>query len=311
MMSTAAKKLPAGAWDSHVHVFDSTLGPFSPSRSYTPAQAPLSQLLDFSTHLSVGNTPSNLVIVQPSPYGFDNTILLSLLKAAPSYTTRSVRGIAVIDIDKVGEAELISMHELGVRGLRLNAQASGHAVDIEAVRSLMVKSAWLIKDLPGWKLQIFAPAYIWDDLYDCVHNLPVTVILDHLGGLKGASKLSQDSPHGVQQRGFTSIVKLAQESKVLVKISGLYRASTEGKSGYSDLEPIIRKLAKEVPDRLIWGSDWPHTGEGANRLDRNLEGIEPFRVIDNGLILKNLWQWVDCEKTWRKMMVETPAATYI
>ncbi|KAI0474542.1 hypothetical protein F4859DRAFT_514394 [Xylaria cf. heliscus] len=310
MADQSTWKLPSGAWDTHVHIFDSKQGPFHPSRSYTPAEALVPDLLDFTASLSVDKLPANLVIVQPSAYGTDNTVLKAVLGQLRQSESILTRGIAVVDIATVDDRELQSLHDLGVRGLRLNVESSGRAVDVQALKSLIIDAAARIQHLPGWKLQIFGPAYIWDDLYGCILALPVVVILDHFGGLKGSSKLASNTPSGIHQRGFSPIIKLAQQSKVLIKISGLYRASTDAESGYGDLEPIIRKLAGEVPDRLIWASDWPHTGEGSDRLERNLEKIESFRVIDDKRILENLRQWVGSEETWRKMMVTTPAATY-
>lgn len=106
------------------------------------------------------------------------------------------------------------------------------------------------------------------------------------------------------------MVSLAQDSKVIIKISGLYRASNQGDTGYDDLESIIRALGKQVPHRLVWASDWPHTGESSNRGARDLDKIEDFRTVDNETILKNLRGWIGDEETWVNMMVHTPSNVY-
>jgi predicted TIM-barrel fold metal-dependent hydrolase len=143
-----------------------------------------------------------------------------------------------------------------------------------------------------------------------VLELPVPIIADHIGGLRGASKQLIGEPEGIKQRGYGSLLQLARRGKVIVKISGLYRASNSGESGYADLAPIVKDLASEVPDQLIWASDWPHTGEGANRAAAGIESIEPFRAIDNPGILYNLRSWVGNEESWIKMLVVNPDHIY-
>lgn len=130
------------------------------------------------------------------------------------------------------------------------------------------------------------------------------VIADHTGGLLAASKLEGHYSHdSTQQPGFESLIQLARRSRVLIKISALYRSSNETSTAFADMEPLVRKLAQQVPDNLIWGSDWPHTGEGKDRLKNNLGTIEPFRQIDDALVLRNLREWIEDEKTWMKLMV--------
>ena len=108
-------------------------------------------------------------------------------------------------------------------------------------------------------------------LYDCIRTLPVPVIADHLAGTMGASKLPpqlQETP--LSQPGFNSLLSLASQSRVLVKVSGLYRVSSLNPSLFSDTKPVIQALAHHIPNQLIWGNDWPHTGDGSNRLERDL-----------------------------------------
>ncbi|KAH6887483.1 hypothetical protein B0T10DRAFT_607429 [Thelonectria olida] len=308
-------RLPSGAWDTHVHVFDSSIGPFAAGRAYTPAQALLSQLKSFISTISQDGRPLRLVLVQPSPYHTDNKVLLHTLRQLRDEGSVAARGIAVVDVPTIQDEELWEMHELGVRGLRLNMQANGRGVDIDKLRALILQAADRIKGLPDWKLQLFCPAQVWDDLYATIRTLPVQVIADHIGGLLGSSKLEgakedQNFGHQLNQPGFKSLISLAQESKVIVKVSGLYRASTRNEEGFDDLEPIIRALATSIPDGLVWASDWPHTGEGKDRKKRNLDHIEDFRPVDNEAILKNIRAWMGDDQAWRKMMVDTPAMVY-
>lgn len=138
------------------------------------------------------------------------------------------------------------------------------------------------------------------------------IIADHTGGLLAASKLDKVwKDHPTQQPGFEALVQLARISRVKIKISGLYRSSSEDTTNFADMEPLIRELAEQVPDSLIWASDWPHTGEGKERLrHRDLNTVEPFRSVDNVGVLRNLKGWVDSEETWMKMMVHNPMALF-
>jgi predicted TIM-barrel fold metal-dependent hydrolase len=132
------------------------------------------------------------------------------------------------------------------------------------------------------------------------------VIADHQGGMKGTSQLPANMSVTAQP-GYASLVSLAKAGKVWIKVSALYRASSL-KAGYGDVEPLIKALAKEVPQQLIWASDWPHTS-GLNRTEANRYVQEGFRDVDDGAIIENIKKWVG-EELWRRMTVETPAKVY-
>ncbi|KAK1710264.1 hypothetical protein BDP67DRAFT_522246 [Colletotrichum lupini] len=311
---TARSNLSPDSWDTHVHVFDASIGPFAPGRSYTPARATAQQLLDFSSSLTRA-TPLNIVLVQPSPYGSDNTVLLRSLKSLREGGSRIVRGIAVVDIEKISDANLMELHDAGVRGLRINKQADGKSTDLNALKDTILQTASRIQYLPGWKIQLFCAPAMWEDLYDTIVALPVQVIADHVGGMRALSKLqlnaatsSLDDP--TKQPGFEALVKLARASKAIVKLSGFYRLSDRTESGCDDMEPIVKALVEAVPHRLVWGSDWPHTGEGKDRVNRGLEAVEEFREIDDARIIQNLRSWVEDEKAWMGLMVQNPAGFY-
>ncbi|KAI3544592.1 hypothetical protein CABS01_01969 [Colletotrichum abscissum] len=312
--TTARSNISPDSWDTHVHVFDASIGPFAPGRSYTPARATAQQLLDFSSSLTRA-TPLNIVLVQPSPYGSDNTVLLRSLKSLREGGSRIVRGIAVVDIEKISDANLMELHDAGVRGLRINKQADGKSTNLDALKETILQTASRIQYLPGWKIQLFCAPAMWEDLYDTIVALPVQVIADHVGGMRALSKLqlnaatsSLDDP--TKQPGFEALVKLARASKVIVKLSGFYRLSDRTESGCDDMEPIVKALVEAVPHRLVWGSDWPHTGEGKDRVNRGLEAVEEFREIDDVRIIQNLRSWVEDEKAWMGLMVQNPAGFY-
>lgn len=155
-------------------------------------------------------------------------------------------------------------------------------------------------------IQLFVPVWTSDVFYDCIRTLPVPVIADHSGGTLGASKLPpqlQDIP--LSQPGFSSLLTLAKQFRLFIKISGLYRVFTRSESHFDDTQPIIQALAREVPNQLIWGSDWPHTGDGSNRLNRDINVKEPFRAIDNEAILRNIRSWVT-DEAWQRMLMDNP-----
>lgn len=111
--------LPSGAYDTHVHVFDPAQYPYAPERAYSPAVATLDQLLEFSSNYTKDHLPSNIVLVQPSPYGTDNSLLLHSLAQLLDIGCPHPRGIAVVNTSAVTSTELDRMHSLGVRGLRI------------------------------------------------------------------------------------------------------------------------------------------------------------------------------------------------
>ncbi|RAH60659.1 amidohydrolase 2 [Aspergillus piperis CBS 112811] len=302
--------LSTESFDTHVHVFDPKLGPYAAGRAYTPEDAPLQKLLALNQSLARDYNNTTLVLVQPSPYKNDCTVMMHCLRDLRDRGIRSF-GIAVLDLDTITDAQLNEMHALGVRGIRLNFQADGKDVDITHLISLLNRTADRIRYFPSWAIQLFVPGWTWDLLHDAVRELPVKVIADHLGGLRGTSKLPselQSTP--MSQPGFRSLLSLARRSIVYVKISGLYRMSDHSASTFDDLQPIVQAMAREIPDQVIWGSDWPHTGDGHNRVKRSIESKEPFRMIDNHAILQRLHDWMGDEAYW-KMMVDNPGRLYI
>ncbi|KAI9046023.1 uncharacterized protein KD926_005970 [Aspergillus affinis] len=301
--------LPAGSFDTHVHVFNPLLGPYASGRAYTPEDAPLSKLLAFNQALSTEQQPTRLVLVQPSPYKTDCTVLMKCLQELKRREITAY-GIVVVDLERVTDDKLDEMHRLGARGIRLNFQADGKEVDTTRLISVLRQAAERIHHLPGCLIQLFVPGWTWDVLHDTIQSLPVVVIADHLGGMLGTSKLGTGSDgDALSQPGFKSLVSLARQSRVVVKVSGLYRVSDDSGSNYSDLRPIIQMLASEVPDQIIWGSDWPHTGEGSNRARRNLDVKEPFREIDDRGILQSLMDWLG-DEMMRQMLKDNPERLY-
>lgn len=216
-----------------------------------------------------------------------------------------------------------------MRGVRLNMVSSGGSISGDALRKAMTETAWYIKNAglgEKWWIQLFIPGNFWDgkfsstsslkllslirtsELRHTIENLGVRIIADHFGGMKGSSMLTQGAS-AIGQPGFNSLITLAKLKHLIVKVSGFQRASEEEKEGYQDLGPVVKRFATEVPDQLIWASDWPHTGEAKHRKGRSIDIPEPFREIDDVAILKFLRSWVN-EEVWEKVMVTTPGKVY-
>lgn len=127
----------------------------------------------------------------------------------------------------------------------------------------------------------------------------------------GPTKLPADLQSApTSQPGFQSLLSLAKYDRVYVKISGLYRMSTDIASNFRDLQPIIQTFAQEIPDQIIWGSDWPHTGDGNDRVENSLQVKEQFRKIDNLAIFEKLHGWMG-SGALGKMLVKNPERLYL
>lgn len=153
--------LPREAFDTHVHIFDPKLGPYDAKRAYTPEDAPLKELIAFNQRLSAEGTKGTVVLVQPSPYKNDCSVMMQCLQRLKGQDI-SAFGIAVLDLDNTTDAQLKEMHALGVRGIRLNFQADGKQVNTEKLVADLLGTADRIRHLPGWVIQLFIPGQLWE-----------------------------------------------------------------------------------------------------------------------------------------------------
>lgn len=153
--------LPPHAVDTHVHVFDPRLGPYAAGRAYTPENAPLEKLITFNQSLSTEPPSNTIVLVQPSPYKNDCSVMMQCLRRLQDRDINAF-GIAVLDLDNTSDEELKGMHALGVRGIRLNFQADGKEVSTDNLVAALHRTADRIRDLPGWMIQLFVPGWSWD-----------------------------------------------------------------------------------------------------------------------------------------------------
>jgi predicted TIM-barrel fold metal-dependent hydrolase len=284
-----AFEVPAGACDCHVHVF----GPadrfaFAPDRRYTPGPASVEDLMALQRTLNL----ERVVIVQPSVYGSDNACTIDALRRLGA----CARAVAVID-GATSDAALRAMHEAGVRGLRLNLETTGKHDPVLA-RELLVQAVARVAPL-GWHVQVYTSLAVIAALGETIQSLPVPLVVDHFG--------RADAAKGISQPGFDALVALVKSGKVYVKLSAPYRISAQ--PDYADAAPIARALIEANPDRMLWGSDWPHPG-GKPGEPRRPEVIEPFRPEDDGAALNRLRSWTPDRVRLRKILVENPARLY-
>ena len=224
----------AGGWDCHVHVFDAS----APARAghYRPVDRPRAQIEDVAHEHGV----RHLVLVQPSVYGTDNTLMLNALAREPGRH----RGVAVV-ADDVPDAELDAMHEAGVRGVRLNLVSPVGDGRDPAQRYAALEPR--LRRL-GWHLQWYTNAGQLPRIAELHRASNVTCVLDHLAGF--GAHVADDHP------AWRAAELLAARGAWL-KLSGWYRLDAQ--APYASLVPRIRRLANLFGDRLVWGSDWPHT----------------------------------------------------
>jgi predicted TIM-barrel fold metal-dependent hydrolase len=280
--------VPAHACDCHTHMFgDPQKFPFWAGRTYTPETALPQEMAALHRALHI----ERVVIVTPSVYGTDNSATLYGIKARGP----NARGVAVID-EKTPERGLEAMDRGGVRGIRLNLSVAGQN-DPQAARRRFQAAGKLLRR-PGWHIQIFTNLAVISAIKPLVLDSPVPVVFDHFGGLQAAL--------GLDQPGFSDVIDLLRSGKAYVKISGAYRSSTQAPD-YSDMRPFAQALIAANPDRVLWGTDWPHPDTAAGRPPSELTHLLP---IDDGRLLNQFVLWAPDPAVRTKILADNPARLY-
>lgn len=282
--------IPAGACDCHTHIHpDPAKFPFFAGRVYTPELASPEEMTALHKALKM----ERVVIVTPSVYGPDNSATLFGMAARGA----TARGVAVID-DKTSEADLDAMGKAGIRGIRLNL-ATGGVNDPTVGRPRFSAAVERIK-ARGWHVQLFTSLAMITAIKDLVAASPVPVVFDHFGGAQAAL--------GVGQPGFADLVELVKSGKAHVKISGAYRASKLGPD-FADATPLAQALIAANPDRIVWGTDWPHP-DPVTPLGKQISDVTPLFQIDDGKLLNQLPVWTPDAGVRKKILVDNPARLY-
>lgn len=274
--SKPAITLPAGACDAHCHVFGpADRFPFAPERRYTPVDAPKEKL--FALHEMLGVARS--VLVQASCHGTDNAAMLDAIAASEG----RCRGVAMVRAD-VSDAELARLHEGGVRGIRFNFVTHlGRDADLDAVRSLTARIAPL-----GWHAVVHFDADRLEVLKPVLTALPVPMVIDHMGRV--------DASKGLDQPAFSMLLDLMEDSRFWVKVCGAERISRAGPP-YADAVPFARRLVADFPDRVLWGTDWPHPNIKKN-------------MPDDGELVNLLAQIAPDADALQALLVDNPTRLY-
>jgi predicted TIM-barrel fold metal-dependent hydrolase len=265
------------ACDSHFHVFGPQARyPYGPDLRYTPPHAPLEDYLEHSRSLGI----ERFVFVQPSAYGRDNACMLDAMRTVG---VTDCRGIVDID-ENTEQAELERLHALGVRGVRVNVnpikpEEPGFSKSLlPRIGTLDEKCARL-----GWMLDFLTPGWLTRELLPTFRELRSPFSVAHMGMFPAM--------YGPQQPGFQEFVALvAAHARCWVKLTGAYRISLE--PGFSDTIALARALIAAAPERVLWGSDYPHLSF-ADRVHTD----ELFRLLG---------EWAPDAKLRGKILVDNP-----
>jgi predicted TIM-barrel fold metal-dependent hydrolase len=282
--------VPAGACDCHTHIHgDPATFPFFSGRVYTPEMALPEEMTALHRALHV----QHVVIVTPSVYGTDNSATLYGMRARGA----GARGVAVID-DATPDSQLDAMDQAGVRGIRLNL-ATVDVTDPTVGRQRFRAAVERVKRR-RWHVQLYTSPGMIAAIKDLVAASPVPVVFDHFGGAR--------AEHGLEQPGFAELVELVRSGQAYVKISGAYRASSLAPD-YGDVVPLARALIAANPDRVVWGTDWPHP-DARTRPGGKPTDVTPLLDIDDGRVLNQLPVWAPDPAIRQKILVTNPARLY-
>ena len=282
--------VPAGACDCHTHVFgDPQRFPFTRSRMYTPETASIEEMRALHRVLHI----DRVVIVQPSVYGTDNACTLDAIRQRGS----NARGLAVID-DKTPDATLDEMDRGGIRGIRVNLETAG-LTDPAACRQRLQAAIERVRRR-NWHVQVYTRLSVIEGVKDQVLASPIPIVFDHFGGAQASL--------GVRQPGFDALLNLVRSGRAYVKVSGAYRSSTH-EPDYADVAPLAKALIAANPQRILWGTDWPHP-DSAQVAGRKATDLAPLIPIDDGRVFNQLAVWVPDAAQRKTILVENPARLY-
>jgi 2-pyrone-4,6-dicarboxylate lactonase len=271
-------KLPPGSVDAHCHVFGpGDVFPFAPERKYTPCDASAAQLFALRDYLGFDRN----VIVQATCHGSDNRALVDALRRAEG----RARGIATVR-PEVTDAQLHALDAAGVRGVRFNfVKRLVDTVPRETLASIAARVAPL-----GWHVVIYFEAAELPELYDFFASLPVTLVVDHMGR-PDVSKPASGPEFGLFER------LMREHGNVWSKVTCPERLSKSGPPLYEDVVPFARRLVEAFPDRVLWGTDWPHP---------NLKSHMP----DDGKLVDFIPRIAPTPELQRRLLVENPTRLY-
>ncbi len=266
-------KAPANAADCHHHIYDARY-PVDPKAVLRPGDASVEDYRALQKRIGT----SRNVIVQPSTYGTDNRCTLDALVAFGP----TARAVVVVN-DTVSDAELRRMDGLGARGIRFNLAQAG-ATTPEMIEPLSTRVNAL-----GWHIQINAPAAKIMEIMPILERVPSPIVFDHLAHIP--------EPEGVSHPLYAKVRALMDKGRTWVKLSGAYADTKVGPPTYADSSAVARAYVKAAPERLVWGSDWPHPSERETK-------------PDDAVLFDLLIDWAPDEKVRNRILVENAEVLY-
>jgi len=270
----ASITVPAGACDTHIHVYD----PRTPLAPNALGPAPVASVEDYravQSRLGLGRA----VIVQPTAYGFDNTCTLDGIAALGVERTR---GVAVVD-ETISDAELARLTEGGIRGVRFQMLPGGAIPTWEPLDRIAAR----VQEA-GWHVQVQLDGRTLPEREAQIRRWPGRIVIDHVG--KFLEPVPLDHP------GFRTLASLLETGRVWVKLSAPYEVSKTGAPRYEDVGCIARELVRVAPERMLWASNWPHPGAKTRP--------------DEAALLDLLLDWAPDDAARRRILVDNPAEVY-
>jgi len=273
----ARLKAPAGACDCHHHIYDAGRFPVRVGSRVVPN----ARVEDYRLLQTRIGTSRSIVV---TPIGFpatlaENLVTLDAIKQAGG----NARGVAIIN-PTISDADLKTLHDVGVRGIRFSS--TGGSVPA-AIAKEIEPLANRVADL-GWHVQINIEAGPILELAELWNRLPATLVIDHMGHIR--------QPQGVDDPAFKYILGLVDKGRTWVKLSITYDSSKDGPPGYADVNRVGAAYVKAAPERMVWGSNWPHPSETTKP--------------DDALLFDQLAQWAPDERIRNRILVDNPAALY-
>ena len=269
-------KAPPDTCDCHLHIYDSRFEMAWPRlRAVTDASTREYRLLQ--ERLGTARA----VVVQPAAYGTDNRVTMD---AVEQLGIERARGVAVAH-PNVRDAELADWHARGIRGLRFTLHDPHTAVTSPEMIEPLARRVEAL----GWHVQLHLRGEQIVAMSDLIGRLPGTIVIDHMARLP--------QPAGTHHAALAIVKRALDTGRAWVKLSGPYLDSRTGSPRYADVGPVARALVEHAPERMVWGSDWPHPTES---------GGKP----DDAVLLDLLQEWVEGEDGRRRILVDNPAALY-
>ena len=265
-------RAPPNACDCHHFIYDSRY-PTDRRGIAFPGDALVEDYRALQRRLGI----TRQVVIQPSAYGLDNRVALDAV-AAFGHEARAV----VVVNDSVSDAELRRMHQRGVRGIRFNFAPTGPTTP-----AMIEPLSHRVSDL-GWHIEVDVWAAELSEIIPTLARLPSPIVFDHLGHVP--------EPEGIHHPLFAMIRGLIDKGRTWVKLAAPYDATKIGPPSYADSSALARAYVEAAPERVVWGTNWPHPGEDPKP--------------DDALFFDLLLDWAPDERVRHRILVENPAALY-